>query len=71
MVGGSPAYQGGKYYRYIRLVEVILKVVVAILNCRLAASITFHSILHRFWVGRGTGTTTLKAKLLQKLVALR
>ena len=63
--------KGGQYYRYISLVEVMLKVVAAILNFRLAASITFHSFLHRFWVGCGTGTATLEAKLLHKLVALR
>ena len=47
------------------------KVVVAIFNFRLTASITFHHFLHRFRAGRGTGTTTLKDKLLHQLVALR
>ena len=47
------------------------KVVVAILNFRLTASITFHHFLHRFWAGRGTGITTLKDKLLHQLAALR
>ena len=37
----------------------------------LVASITFHEFLHGFLVGRGTGTATLKANLLQKLAALR
>ena len=63
--------KGGKYYCGIGLVEVMWKVVAAILNRRLAASITFHDFLHRFWAGRGTGTATLEAKLLQKLAALR
>ena len=63
--------KGGQYYRYISLVEVMLTVVAAILNFRLAASITVHSFLHRFWVGCGTGTATLEAKLLHKLGALR
>ena len=43
------------------------KVVAAILNRRLTASIAFHDFLHRFWAGRGMGTPTLKAKLLQQL----
>ena len=47
------------------------KVVVEILNRRLTASITYHDFLHRFRAGRGTGTTTLEAKLLQQLAALR
>ena len=47
------------------------KVVAAILNRRLAASITFHDFLRGFWAGRGTGTATLEAKLLQQLAALR
>ena len=47
------------------------KVVAAILNLWLTASITFHDILHGFRAGRGTGTATLEAKLLQQLAALR
>ena len=47
------------------------KVVAAILNCRLVASTTFHDFLHIFRVGRGTGTATLEAKLLQQLEALK
>ena len=41
------------------------------LNRRFTASITYHNFLHGFRVGRGTGTATLKAKLLQQLAALR
>ena len=29
-----------------------------------------HTKAHRFWAGRGTGTATLEAKLLQQLAAL-
>ena len=47
------------------------KVVSAILNCRLTASTTFHDFLHGVQAGRGTGTDTLEAKLLQQLAALR
>ena len=43
----------------------------AILNRQLTASITYHKFLHGFWAGCGTGTTTLMAKLLQQLEALR
>ena len=40
-------------------------------NFWIAASITFHDFLREFQAGRGTGTATLNAKLIQKLVALR
>ena len=63
--------KGEKDYRGIGLVEVMWKVVAAILNRRFAASITYHDFLHGFREGRSTGTATLEAKLLQQLVALR
>ena len=42
-----------------------------ILNFLITASITYHNFLHGFRSGHGTDTSTLKAKLLQKLAALR
>ena len=57
--------KGKKYYRGIGIVEVMWKVVAAILNLRLTASISFHDSLHRFWAGRSIGTATLEANLLQ------
>ena len=51
--------------------EVMWKVVAAILNRRLMASITYHNFLHVLRAGRGTGTATFEAKLLQQLAALR
>ena len=58
-------------YRGIGLVEVMWKVVAVILNCCFTSSITFHDTLHGFQAGRGTGTATLEAKLLQHLAAMR
>ena len=63
--------KGKKDYRGIGLVEVMWKVVAAILNRRLTASITFYEFLHGFRAGRGKGTATLEANLLQQLAALR
>ena len=63
--------KGKKEYQGISLVEVMWKVVAAILNRRLTASITLHGFLHGFRAGRRTGTATLEAKLLQQLDALR
>ena len=63
--------KGKKDYRGIVLVEVMWKIVAAILNLRLTASINFHYFLHGFRAGCGTGAATLEAKLLQQLAALR
>ena len=63
--------KGKKDYRSIGFVEVMWKVVAEILNHCLTAYITFHDFLHRFRAGRRTGTSTLEAKLLQQLAALR
>ena len=57
--------KGKEDYRGIGLVEVMWKFVAVILNRRLTSSITFHDVLHGFRAGRGTGTATLEAKLLQ------
>ena len=57
--------KGKKDYRGISLVEVMWKVLAAILNRRFTASITYHNFLHGFRAGCGTGTATLNAKLLQ------
>ena len=51
--------------------EVIWKTVTSLLNRRTMAGITFHDMLHGFWVGRGTGTATLEDKLLWKLTYMR
>ena len=63
--------KGKKDYQGIGLVEVMWKVVAAVLNRRFTSSITYHNVLHGFRAGRGTGTATLKAKMLQQLAALR
>ena len=63
--------KGKKDYRGIGLVEVMWKLVAAILNRRFTSSITYHDALHGFRTGRSTGTATLEAKLLQQLAAMR
>ena len=60
-----------KEYRGIGLVEVMWKVVAAILHRWLTTTITYHDALHGFRAGRGTGTATLEAKLLQQLANMR
>ena len=51
--------------------EVVWKTMAGILNFRLMAAIQFHNILHGFRLGRGTGTASLEAKLLQKIMDMR
>ena len=58
-----PKGRGG--YRGIGLVEVVWKVCVAVINCRLKKSVTLHDELYGFRAGRVTGTATLEEKLAQ------
>ena len=51
--------------------EVMWKVVAAILHCRFVTAITYHDFLHGFRVGSGTGTATLETNLIQQLAAMR
>ena len=51
--------------------ELMWKVVAAILNRRFTFSITYHDAPHGFRAVRGTGTAALEAKLLQQLADLR
>ena len=57
--------KGKGEYRGTDLVELVWKVVAVVLNLHLTASITYHNFLNGFQEGRGTGTATLEAKLLQ------
>jgi len=63
-----PKDSGG--YRGIGLLEIIWKVVSAIIDARIKASVEFHDALHGFRAKRGTGTAIIEAKLLQQLAAI-
>ena len=63
--------KGKKDYCGIGIMEVMWKVVAAILSLRLTASITFHDFLQRFRAGCRTVTATPEAKLLHQLADLR
>ena len=56
--------KGRTEYRGIGLVEVMWKVMAAILHLCLTTAITYHDFIHGFRAGHGTGTATLEAKLL-------
>ena len=64
-----PKGKGG--FRGIGLVEVTWKAVAVILHHRLTTGIKLNDALHGFREGRGTGTATLEAKLLQQLATMR
>ena len=51
--------KGKKDYRGIGLLEVVWKVVAAVLNRGFTSSITYHNFLHGFRAGLGIGTATL------------
>ena len=63
--------KGERYYYGIGPEKVVCKVVMAILNFRLTTSIDSHNVLHGFWAGCGTRTTSLEAKLIQQLMSMR
>ena len=71
VAGCGPGLQGGMGLPWHRKMEVVWKLVTVILNIRPTTYIAFHGVLHGFWAGLGTGTTSLEAKLLQQLMAMR
>ena len=63
--------KGKGEFRGIGLVEVTWKLMAVILHRRLMTGLQLHDALHGLWEGRGTGTATLEAKMLQQLAAMR
>ena len=53
--------------RGIRLLEVVWKVVEAVIDTQIKTVILFYNVLHGFSAGRDTGTTTMDLKLAQEL----
>ena len=53
--------------RGIGLLETLWKVVEALIDTCLHASLQMHKVLYGFRVGRGTGTAIMKLKLVQEL----
>ena len=54
-------------YPGIALLEVIYKLVSAIINQRLTEKIAFHDAVHGFRVGRGTNTAIIELNLRMQL----
>ena len=62
--------KGGGEYRGIGLVGIIWKLCASTMNNRLRFPIIPHESLYSFIQGRGTGTSTLEAKMDQELVGI-
>ena len=62
--------KSGGYFWGIGLVEILWKMVTVLLNQSLTKYIGFRDNLHGFRVGRGTGTASLKANMLQYMTAI-
>ena len=59
------AYGGFYWYRCFGSLSPDFK------SRRLTATITFHDVLHRFWVGHGIGTSAIKNNLIHQLTVIR
>jgi hypothetical protein len=60
----------GGGYRGIGLLEIIWKLISAILDVWFKSTIQFHDCLHGFQASRGTGTAIIEVKLLQQLAMI-
>ena len=58
-------------FRGIVIVEVLWKSLLGLINWKIVTALKFHDVLNGFWTGRGTGTNSLEAKLLQELMEIR
>ena len=62
--------KGKGEYRDIGLVEVMWKVCLVVVNCRLKMSVGMHAALHGSKEGRGTRKTTLESNMDQHLAGI-
>ena len=62
--------KGTTYTWVIGLLDTLWKVVEALIDTRLCASIQFHDVLHEFRSGRGSGTAIMELKLSQELASI-
>ena len=47
------------------MIEVLWKVLEAIIYTRIKKVVTFHDVLHKFCASRGTGTAIMELKMAQ------
>ena len=63
--------KGNGDFRGIRLIEVRWKNISGMINHCIGEVITYHDVLHGLRVGRGTGTKSIKARLLHQIMEMR
>ena len=54
----------------VGLIEVVWKVLEAVIDIRIKTVVQFHDVLHGFCGGRGMGTTIMELKLAQELASV-
>ena len=59
--------KGNSDTRGIGIMEVVWKVVEAVINTWIKSVVKFHDALHGFCAGRGTGTAIMELKIEQEL----
>ena len=62
--------KGTNNTRGIGLLETLWKIVEALIDTRLCASLQMHDFLRRFRAGRGTGTAIMELKPAQELASI-
>ena len=62
--------KGTTYTQGIGLLETLWKVVEALIDTRIRASLQFHDNLHKFWARRGTGMAITELNLSQELAII-
>ena len=63
-------HKGTMYTWDIGILETLWKVVEALIDTCLRASLQFHEVIHGFQAGRGTGTAIMDMKLAQEISRL-
>ena len=61
--------KGNAENRWIGTIEVLWKVVEAIIDTRIKTVVTFHNVLHGFSSIRGTGTAIMDINMVQELAS--
>ena len=57
-------------FRVIGIVGLLFKTVSGVINFHIGRLINYQYVLHGFWLVQGMGTASLKANLIQNLMAI-
>ena len=62
--------KGDREFWGIGIVKVLWKVLSGVVNRQIRAVVNFHGVLHGFWEGLRTGTSSLKANPLHQMTSM-